>query len=238
MVAKERIGDVVAHGNVWSFRFLLNGVELVLSHDEFLHQEFEMTITWNSKIFTEQPSSVVESVAGYMSRRYRQLYAYFTALTTGAFPDSFSDDELQDFESISDLITDSERSLFRGEWRRRKLEWWEPRDDEGTIFADGNGTFGYVYIIYVPTGHYKVGYSQYLGERLKHFSVQMPFEIELIHSFPCDDALNTEGRLHKWLKQHHVQGEWFSIPEDKVIKLKRIKKVRNHLIFLQLDESQ
>lgn len=75
---------------------------------------------------------------------------------------------------------------------------------------------GYVYLIRIPTGHYKIGHTKNLNQRIRHFTVTMPFDVELIHTIPCDDARDAEQRLHKLHKKEHVSGEWFQLSDADV----------------------
>jgi hypothetical protein len=74
---------------------------------------------------------------------------------------------------------------------------------------------GYVYLIRSVTGHYKIGYSRNPDDRLRTFSVKLPFEVEFEHLIPSDDMRADERMLHEKFEDKHVNGEWFDLaPED------------------------
>jgi Meiotically Up-regulated Gene 113 (MUG113) protein len=83
---------------------------------------------------------------------------------------------------------------------------------------------GYIYIIKADTGHYKIGRSNNVPKRMSLFAVKLPFDFEIIHTFPCDDAIEAERGLHEAGKMHghHVKGEWFNFPDSYLYPIKQI----------------
>lgn len=82
---------------------------------------------------------------------------------------------------------------------------------------------GYVYLAHMPaTGHYKIGYSKTPAARVNHFDVQMPVKVNLVHSFPADDAHACEQWIHAWAEPWRVPNtrEWFDLPGSQVLMIK------------------
>lgn len=73
---------------------------------------------------------------------------------------------------------------------------------------------GYVYVIKSPTGAYKIGRTIDPDNRLKTFSVKLPFEVEYLYVIPTCDPRGLEGELHNKFKDKRINGEWFSLDDD------------------------
>lgn len=71
------------------------------------------------------------------------------------------------------------------------------------------GNEGYVYLIQSPTGAYKIGRSRVPEDRLRTFSVQLPFEIEYICLIKTPDMYALESALHRRFAAKRKNGEWF-----------------------------
>lgn len=73
----------------------------------------------------------------------------------------------------------------------------------------------WVYLIYCPTGHYKIGVAKNPGQRLASLKTLMPVELEVLHLIGCDNAYSAEEDLHKLFSDRRYRGEWFVLsPED------------------------
>lgn len=57
---------------------------------------------------------------------------------------------------------------------------------------------------------------------MKLFSVKLPFDFEIISSFPCDDMFQAETRLHGIFSGDRVHGEWFTLSDEDIDGLKYI----------------
>ena len=86
---------------------------------------------------------------------------------------------------------------------------------------------GFIYLVRANTGEYKIGYSIDVISRLKAFSVQPPFEYELIHSFPSDNMEIAEAKLHQKYDGKHIRAEWFQLDESEVEWIRSIVDFRN-----------
>lgn len=80
---------------------------------------------------------------------------------------------------------------------------------------------GYVYFIKEKlTNTIKIGRSQNLERRLRMFIADFPFKIELIHYIKTDNYEQIELEFHKFFKRKRVNGEWFKLEIEEVIKIK------------------
>lgn len=76
-------------------------------------------------------------------------------------------------------------------------------------------TEGYVYLIQSPTGAYKIGRTINPDNRLKTFSVKLPFEVDYLAIIHTVDMYQLETDLHKRFAEKRVNGEWFTLsPSD------------------------
>lgn len=74
---------------------------------------------------------------------------------------------------------------------------------------------GYVYLIQSPTGAYKIGRTVNPSNRLKTFTVKLPFEIELLATIQTPDMYQLESELHNRFVDKRVNGEWYALsPAD------------------------
>lgn len=72
-----------------------------------------------------------------------------------------------------------------------------------------------VYIIKDAAGHYKIGCTSNVSDRLRMFGVKLPFEIELEHFIPTVSYRALERKLHRQYKSKKIRGEWYKLePED------------------------
>jgi hypothetical protein len=81
---------------------------------------------------------------------------------------------------------------------------------------------GFIYLVRANTGEFKIGYSVDVQKRLKAFSVQPPFEYELIHSIPVDDMAQAELMLHEKFLDKRIRGEWFKLSDEDVFEIAQI----------------
>ena len=86
---------------------------------------------------------------------------------------------------------------------------------------------GFIYLVRAETGEFKIGYSVDVENRIKAFSVQPPFEYELIHTFSTDDMERAESILHDKFSAKRIKGEWFSLDIEDVNEIIQIKAFEN-----------
>lgn len=74
---------------------------------------------------------------------------------------------------------------------------------------------GYVYLIQSPTGSYKIGRTKDPSNRMKTFTVKLPFEVDYVCVIETADMYRLEGDLHLRFNSKRVNGEWFRLePQD------------------------
>lgn len=76
-------------------------------------------------------------------------------------------------------------------------------------------SLGFVYLLQSQSGHYKIGRTTNPQNRLKTFSVKLPFEVEYICLIQVQDMYQMESELHTRFAEKRINGEWFNLsPED------------------------
>jgi len=74
---------------------------------------------------------------------------------------------------------------------------------------------GYVYLVRIETGLYKIGKAKNITSRLTPFGVSFPMKWELVHSFKSDNYSLAEASLHDRFSDKRDVGEWFRLlPEE------------------------
>jgi hypothetical protein len=82
---------------------------------------------------------------------------------------------------------------------------------------------GYVYLIRIENGLYKIGKAKNIDERIKPFKVSFPMSWEIIHAFMSHDYSKAEITLHERFSDKRTVGEWFTLDEQDVQSIKSIK---------------
>lgn len=90
------------------------------------------------------------------------------------------------------------------------------------IFRQQIDKAGYIYVIRADTGHYKIGRTNNVPNRMRLFAVKLPFDFKIIHHFPCLNMYEAEAELHKVFSGKRVNGEWFNLSEDDVSQLTNV----------------
>jgi hypothetical protein len=98
-----------------------------------------------------------------------------------------------------------------------------------------SANYGFVYLACSSTGHYKIGRSKSPHERVKHFDVQMPVEVKMLHFIETDDAPYLEEKLHTHYEHLNFKGEWFNLTDEDVEKLKTLSQWRCHVTHHRFD---
>jgi len=77
----------------------------------------------------------------------------------------------------------------------------------------GRAYEGYLYLIQCHQ-FIKIGIAQNPMGRISSMQSGNPYELKLIKFFKVENMLDVEKRLHRFVKDHHVRGEWFKLPAD------------------------
>lgn len=75
---------------------------------------------------------------------------------------------------------------------------------------------GWIYVLDDQLGHYKIGKTRHLSERIKQLKIQLPYKVKVVvvaYTHDCDRA---ESFLHRWLASYRVNGEWFALQNEDV----------------------
>lgn len=81
---------------------------------------------------------------------------------------------------------------------------------------------GFLYLIRIPSGEYKIGRSNDVGRRMQDFSTSSPHAFLLIHKIVADDMVEAEKLLHKKFLEKSVKGEWFDLSSADVEYIREI----------------
>lgn len=86
---------------------------------------------------------------------------------------------------------------------------------------------GFVYVLQSPTGAYKIGRTKSPEDRLKTFSVKLPFEVEYTCLIKAEDMYSAEKRLHEKFSEKRINGEWFKLNENDIDYIKSLQGASN-----------
>lgn len=94
-----------------------------------------------------------------------------------------------------------------------------PQPDRARAFnvkPPQRNTAGYVYLMGIETGLYKVGLSSNAEGRRAGLSTGLPYKIELIHKVKCRNCYRVEQFFHEKFAAKRVRGEWFNLDPDDI----------------------
>lgn len=147
-------------------------------------------------------------------------------ITSGQFPVAY----LKKMHRAAELVT-VERATELSNWGRfvadtilsgRQFDQ-SPVENRPQRRASGPRS-GYVYLLQSPTGFYKIGRAINPANRLKTFSVHLPFEVEYICLIQTDDMIGLELELHRRFAAKRGNGEWFALDDADVAYVKGLAK--------------
>lgn len=84
---------------------------------------------------------------------------------------------------------------------------------------------GYIYLIQSVTGAYKIGRTKNPDDRIKTFSVKLPFEVEYVCVVETENMYYLERELHRQFDTKRINGEWFKLSENDVSAIKALAAV-------------
>lgn len=75
---------------------------------------------------------------------------------------------------------------------------------------------GYVYLLKSDNGHHKIGKAKNPEDRLKTFTVKLPFHVEYICTIKTNDMRVLEETLHERFANKRIDGEWFNLETEDI----------------------
>jgi hypothetical protein len=85
---------------------------------------------------------------------------------------------------------------------------------------------GYVYLALMKVGRekrYKIGKANIVEQRTRQVAVNLPEDLELIHTISTDDAYGIEAYWHRRFADKRRGGEWFQLTAEDVRAFRRRK---------------
>lgn len=100
--------------------------------------------------------------------------------------------------------------------------------NDGELPSDCTATTteGFVYMGLLKIGRekrYKIGKAVLVGRRTDQISIQMPEDLELVHTIKTDDAFGIEAYWHRRFEPKNTKGEWFILSREDVQAFKKRK---------------
>jgi len=83
---------------------------------------------------------------------------------------------------------------------------------------------GFVYLLKAGP-YYKIGRSVNVDNRLTQLAIQLPERPELVCSFQARDMVETERRLHHMFGHKRLNGEWFSLDDHDIGRIRALFEV-------------
>ena len=85
-----------------------------------------------------------------------------------------------------------------------------------------DGRAGFVYVLKSESGTYKIGRTKNPDDRLRTFSVKLPFAVEYEALIYSSDMIALERDLHLRFADKRVNGEWFTLNEQDMDEIRLI----------------
>lgn len=85
--------------------------------------------------------------------------------------------------------------------------------------------YGFVYVLQSPTCAYKIGRARNPDNRLRTFSVKLPFEVEFFCLIKTDNMVQLEAKLHRKFQDRRVNGEWYNLLPCDLKFVKRLSRL-------------
>lgn len=101
---------------------------------------------------------------------------------------------------------------------------YTPRAPASKSEDSETSAIGYVYM-HRHGSDYKIGYTNSLNKRGRQIQIELPQEIELLHSILTDDPAGVEAYWHKRFAAKRTRGEWFKLTKADVALFKRWSKI-------------
>lgn len=99
-------------------------------------------------------------------------------------------------------------------------------EEELSPSSDAKTKEGFVYMGLLKIGRekrYKIGKADLVGRRTDQISIQLPEDMELIHTIKTDDAYGIESYWHRRFAAKNTKGEWFNLSREDIQAFKKRK---------------
>ena len=129
-------------------------------------------------------------------------------------------DVLEITDDIIRYVRFSENEMSRREMKQIK----EQVKEYNRALRPNEKRPGYVYLIQSPTGMYKIGRTANPDDRMKTFSIKLPFEVQYVCLIQAENMFALERELHGYFEHKRVNGEWFDLKPHDVEYIKGLAK--------------
>lgn len=89
-----------------------------------------------------------------------------------------------------------------------------PFEPDGYVYVSGNDRW------------FKIGKAKDVNAHVARVGIQLPWPVELVHYFPCENYSTAEKSLHEQYAHKRRNGEWFRLNQYDVAFLKKIIRMR------------
>jgi hypothetical protein len=99
-----------------------------------------------------------------------------------------------------------------------------PDQEESSTDLGVSTDEGYVYMALLKIGRekrYKIGKAVLVGRRTDQVSIQLPEDLELVHTIRTDDAYGIEAYWKKRFEKKNTKGEWFILSREDIQAFKK-----------------
>jgi hypothetical protein len=128
-----------------------------------------------------------------------------------------ADSHINRIKKERERLEDEQRKI---EKKLAKLQEYEAREAEREANRSSRTrkTDGYVYLVRAlhKDDLYKIGRTGNPDDRMRTFSVKLPFAVEYSCLIKTDDMYALESELHTRFARNRVDGEWFTLTDDDV----------------------
>ena len=88
---------------------------------------------------------------------------------------------------------------------------------------------GYIYVLRAGD-YYKIGRAKNPDSRIRQLKIQLPFPVEVVYLFACEDYVAAEAYYHWLFASERVNGEWFLMEEHDLAPF-RIQEGRGGILY-------
>lgn len=92
---------------------------------------------------------------------------------------------------------------------------------------------GFLYLLECQ-GHYKIGVSQNVKNRVHDIEKSIPFDISVVGHAWLDNAYKAESYWHKHYARHRIRGEWFLLPSQNLLDIAMFMQSEGGFVRLDL----